>query len=200
MNEIVKKSGKQRKNLDGFTPMQELFCQEYIKDWNGTQAALRAGYSPDSATEIASENLTKPHIKARIENILEDRTAVAGLTVDRILRELMRIAFGDIRDTVEFGPKGVSLRDSKKLTADQAAVISEVKESVTEGGGSQSLKYYSKEKALELLGKYKRLFGEQIEVTGAGGGPIKTEDVTLTGDALKAEMVRRGLPVDLLEK
>ena len=44
------------------TPKEIKFCQEYLIDLNGTQAAIRAGYSKRSAKEIASENLTKPII------------------------------------------------------------------------------------------------------------------------------------------
>ena len=64
------------------THKEELFCQEYIKDFNGTQAAIRAGYSPKTARSIASENLTKPYIKARIKVILDD----IGLTKEAVTK------------------------------------------------------------------------------------------------------------------
>ena len=44
------------------TKKQKRFVEEYLIDLNATQAAIRAGYSPDSAKEIGSENLTKPDI------------------------------------------------------------------------------------------------------------------------------------------
>ena len=46
---------------------QKKFCDEYLKDRNATQAAIRAGYSKKTARSIGSENLTKPDIKAYIE-------------------------------------------------------------------------------------------------------------------------------------
>lgn len=52
--------------MSALTPKQQRFVEEYLIDLNGTQAAIRAGYSPDSAREIASENLTKPAIHAAI--------------------------------------------------------------------------------------------------------------------------------------
>ena len=63
------------------TNKQEGFCQEYIKDHNGTQSAIRAGYSPKTANEQAARLLTKVSIKERIgqletkkaENIEYDR-------------------------------------------------------------------------------------------------------------------------------
>ena len=48
------------------TPRQELFVAEYPVDWNGKQAAIRAGFSPRTARQIACRLLTYPHIAARI--------------------------------------------------------------------------------------------------------------------------------------
>jgi phage terminase small subunit len=50
------------------TLKQEMFCREYLVDLNGTQAAIRAGYSEDTAKEIASQNLTKLNIKKKLMN------------------------------------------------------------------------------------------------------------------------------------
>lgn len=50
---------------------QKKFCDEYLKDRNATQAAIRAGYSKKTARSIASEILTKPDIKSYIKQQLE---------------------------------------------------------------------------------------------------------------------------------
>jgi phage terminase small subunit len=67
---------------------QELFVQEYLKDLNATQAAIRAGYSEKTAYSIGQENLKKPEIAAEIEKrqgkIGEDN----GITVEWILSEM----------------------------------------------------------------------------------------------------------------
>ena len=47
-------------------PRQDRFVDEYLLDGNGTQAAIRAGYSPKTAYSIASENLRKPDIQQAI--------------------------------------------------------------------------------------------------------------------------------------
>lgn len=57
---------------DNLTDKEWAFCLEYPKDWNGTQAAIRAGYSSNSAAEIAYENLRKPHIKAALKSVYEE--------------------------------------------------------------------------------------------------------------------------------
>lgn len=51
------------------TPKQEIFCAEYLIDLNGTQAAIRAGYSPKTADRIANQNLRKLEIKNRIQEL-----------------------------------------------------------------------------------------------------------------------------------
>lgn len=51
------------------TKKQEEFCREYVKDHNGTQAAIRAGYSPESARQQAHRMLTKDYIRSRVHAI-----------------------------------------------------------------------------------------------------------------------------------
>ena len=60
---------KQKKKL---TPKQEKFCREYYLLCNGTQAALNAGYSKDTAYSIACENLKKPEIKNYIAELRKE--------------------------------------------------------------------------------------------------------------------------------
>ena len=56
------------------TKKQKRFIEEYLIDLNATQAAIRAGYSPDTAKSIGSENLTKPDIKAQIARAMAERS------------------------------------------------------------------------------------------------------------------------------
>lgn len=61
---------------------QKKFCDEYLVDCNAAQAAIRAGYSPKTAKQIGQENLTKPDLRAYIDEQLlrlhNDRTADAA--------------------------------------------------------------------------------------------------------------------------
>lgn len=68
------------------TPKQKQFCLEYVVDHNGTRAAIRAGYSENSAASIACELLTKPHILDEIKRLedlfaakIESKAIEAGL-------------------------------------------------------------------------------------------------------------------------
>jgi hypothetical protein len=80
-------------------PRQKSFVEQYLVDLNGTQAAIRAGYSPGSAAEIAYENLRKPHIAEAIAKALAEH---GGIMAARIVDELAKIAFSDIRKVVSW--------------------------------------------------------------------------------------------------
>lgn len=75
------------------TDKQERFVQEYLVDLNATQAAIRAGYSPETAGAIGCENLKKPNIKARIDREMAEISARTGANQERVIRELGEIAF-----------------------------------------------------------------------------------------------------------
>lgn len=77
----------------GLTDKQERFCQEYLIDLNGTQAAIRAGYSENTAKEIASENLTKPNIQERIKVLQQQIALRLEISQDWVLKR-----FKDISD------------------------------------------------------------------------------------------------------
>ena len=70
------------------TNKQKRFIEEYLIDFNATQSAIRAGYSPKSAFIIGDENLKKPQIKSKIEKALAERSRRTGITQDRVIQEL----------------------------------------------------------------------------------------------------------------
>jgi phage terminase small subunit len=144
------------------TDKQRAFVLEYVKDFNGTQAAIRAGYSEDSASEIAYENLRKPQIRQQIDRHFEDM----GLTADRILAEQMTLAFGDMGDFLEISAGGgLTLKDGADLTG-KTKLIRKIKEkrkilTKAEGDGEEmiidsqiELELYDRQKALDVLGKH----------------------------------------------
>jgi len=72
---------------------EQVFCEEYVVDFNATQAAKRAGYSRKSAYSIGSEKLKKPEIENYICYLMAQRSLKTGITADRVLEELAAIAF-----------------------------------------------------------------------------------------------------------
>lgn len=145
------------------TPKQERFCQEYVIDCNGTQAAIRAGYSQHSANEIAAENLAKPNIRDRVAELQAKIAKKLEITAEKVLREIALLGFSNMQDYAEFSPDGVTLKESSELTREQMAAVSSVSETTTQHGGSVHFKLHDKRGSLELLGKNLALFIERHE-------------------------------------
>ena len=143
------------------TPKQQRFVDEYLVDLNATQAAIRAGYSPKTATAIASENLAKPSISAAIACAMAERSKRTGITQDRILEELAKVAFIKLTDIVD---------DTGKIKAgatdeDRACIESiKYKRTDTDTGYSEEreVKASSKLKAIELLMRHTGMLDSRI--------------------------------------
>lgn len=137
---------------------QERFCEEYLIDLNATQAAIRAGYSVNSAGSIGSENLEKPEIRARIDAALAERSKRTGINADRVLRELGRIAFVNAVDVINMQDATVKC-DAER---DDTAAIASVKVKIIPGedgdGVEREIRLADKLKALELCGKHLGMF------------------------------------------
>lgn len=78
------------------------FVQEYLKDLNATDAAIRAGYSERSAGAIGYENLRKPAVAKAIQAAMADRAAKSEITADMILAEVDAIATADTNGIVQY--------------------------------------------------------------------------------------------------
>lgn len=140
------------------TPKQQRFVEEYLVDLNATQAAIRAGYSPQTARVIGAENLSKPAIKKAIEVAMAERSRRTGITADRVLRELARIAFVNPTDVIDMDAATLKPGASEDDTAAIASV--KVKRFPTaEGEGvEREIRLADKLRALELLGKHLGMF------------------------------------------
>ena len=145
------------------TKKQKRFVEEYLIDLNATQAAIRAGYSPDSAKEIGSENLTKPDISKAVDQAIAERSRRTGVNADRVVRELAKIAFVNAGEVVDLDT--ALLMD--KISDDDMAAIQSVKvKTFGEDGVEREVKLADKLKALELLGKHLGLFKDKVEING----------------------------------
>lgn len=146
------------------TAKQQRFCDEYLIDLNATQAAIRAGYSVDTAKEIGCENLTKPNIQETIAKAMAERSKRTGVNQDRVVLELAKIAFVNANDLID--AKDASIRTS--ATEDDLACIQsvKVKTSYTTNGESveREIKLNDKMKALELLGKHLGMWNDKIDL------------------------------------
>ncbi|MBK6089645.1 terminase small subunit [Ruminococcus difficilis] len=148
------------------TEKQKRFVDEYLIDLNATQAAIRAGYSKDTARAIGAENLTKPYIqqaiKERIEQLHNERSADAQEIIE-YLTSVMRGESESEELVNEFIGDGCSRPTRVKKAPSEKDRI----------------------KAAELLGKRFGLFKDKVELDGS----VKTDMATLAGvlDQLKGE-------------
>ena len=146
---------------------QKLFCLEYLVDLNGKQAAIRSGYSKKTAEVQASRLLSNAKVKKFIDKAVARRAEKLEITTDKVVQELAKIGFADIRKAVRWGanpldesaefadPNGlgffpVSLVPSELIDDYTAAAVSEV--SLTAHG--IKIKMHDKKAALESLMKH----------------------------------------------
>lgn len=155
------------------TAKQRAFVDEYLVDLNATQAAIRAGYSEKSADSQAAQLMANPKVAAEVQTALDKRATRTEVTADRVIAELARIAFSDLRDVARWNEDALSLIDSESLTEDAARALREVvaTTSQTEHGTTNRLhvKQHDKLKALELLGKHLGMFSAKLDVSVSGG-------------------------------
>ncbi|WP_312588187.1 terminase small subunit [Comamonas terrigena] len=160
------------------TPKQERFVAEYLIDLNATQAAIRTGYSAKTAASQGARLLKQGGVARAVQAAQQARAMRTEITQDRVLQELARIAFFDIRRL--YRADG-SMKDPCELDADTAAALAsiEVKEELERGGGEDALQEPSASSAVSASasvssapahgGAPRRRRGEQV-----AGYTIKT--------------------------
>lgn len=148
--------------LKSLTPKQKAFVTEYLIDLNGTQAAIRAGYSVKTARQIGEQNLSKIDIQNAIQCGMRDREIRVELQADEVLRDLKRIVFFDPRKL--FDDKG-NLKPIGDLDDDTAMVLT-VYKIKTEADGRQSveIKWADKLKAIESAMRHLGLYNDKLNI------------------------------------
>lgn len=155
---------------DILTDQQELFCREYVRCLNATKAAIRAKYSPQSATTQASDLLALPKISERVAELQAARLEAIDVSAESILRELARLARFDIRQA--FDAQG-NLLPPSQWSDDVAAAIAGVEvveRNLHSNDGAvdkiHKIKVWDKPKALDTLAKHLGLLIERVQVSG----------------------------------
>lgn len=97
----VKKVSAKPKAQLGLIPKQQKFVDEYLVDLNATQAAIRAGYSANTAAEQGYENLRKPHIQLAIAEARKAQQERTQITADRVVTEAWNQMTADARELVQ---------------------------------------------------------------------------------------------------
>lgn len=164
--------------VNTLTKKQKRFVEEYLIDLNATQAAIRAGYSPDAAQQIGSENLSKPVIKNAIDKAIAERSRRTGINQDRVIHEIAKLAFLNPIDVINMDDgtiKGETNRDDTACIASVKVKTIPARDGVIT---EREIKTYDKLKALELLGKHIGMFTDKVEVKGQiNTGQKKLDDI-----------------------
>ena len=143
------------------TPRQSLFVAEYLVDLNAKQAAIRAGYAKGSAADRGWELLHRcPPVMARLEEAMAERAQRTQIGAERVLKEIARIAFADIRNYLTEGEnKTLVVRPLAQLSEDDVAALAEI-QAEGEERILRRIKLHDKRAALELLARCLGLFGK----------------------------------------
>jgi phage terminase small subunit len=169
-------------------PKHELFAQEVAKGVTLETAYALAGYAP--SRKNAQRLRSNEGVSRRVEEILSRAAEKTGVSIEKVLSELAKIGFSDIRKAVKWrsSPSAdqdalscssrnpasniVEIISSDEIDDVTAAAIAEISQNEK---GSLKIKLHDKRAALVDLGRHLGMFKEKVEVTGKDGGPIETE-------------------------
>lgn len=153
----------------GLNPQERLFVDEYLKDLDAQRAALTAGYSKTVARSKAyswvSSGRQKPHVYASVLSAIEKRSRRNQVTADRVLEELGRLAFSDVRKLYDDQGR---LKAPHEIDDDSAAAIASVE-------------------TIEEFDRVPSSAGEKLEPQ-AHGGALSRGTRTLVGYTRKLKM------------
>lgn len=148
------------------SPKERRFVAEFLKDQNGTKAAIRAGYSKKTANEQAAQLRARPQIQQAIDEKLKKVEDLSELTAAKIHKAILSILEFDPREA--FNTDG-TLKDISKLPDNLAMSLAgiDVDDSI---GEIKKLRFSDRTRAAELAARLLGLL--RIELTGKGGVPL----------------------------
>ncbi|MDD4906000.1 MAG: terminase small subunit [Methylobacter tundripaludum] len=185
---------------------QEAFVNEYLKDHNGTQAAIRAGYSKRSARAEACRLLTKDDISAAIKARIAERT----MDSDEVLTRLADIGRGNLADLMDVTTSGFTLELMEKDEAGNLVVkpetklIKKIKQKVTTHIAKNEsdedrevveteIELYSAQEALNTIAKLNGMITDKLDLTSKGEKLIEDDRFDRAISTL-ADAVREIIP------
>lgn len=149
------------------TDKEAMFISEYMVDFDAKNAAIRAGYAPSTANDaskwIHPEHPEKPKLRKEIDIRIAAAARRTGITRERIMAELAKVAFANISDVVD--PQ-TGMLNAEALKEDSAAIKS-YKAKTSDKGDEYSVDMGDKVRALELIGKTLGMFRDEVAITGA---------------------------------
>jgi len=157
------------------TDRMKKFVDEYLIDFNATQAAIRAGYSPDTANEQGSQLLARPDIRELVAEGQKEIMERTQTFQDNAVAELKIVGFSDLADFLTVKDGGiVEQKPFNELTKEQTKCIKKIKQTVRSSHSADGtilhqtavieIELHDKLKALELLGRHLGMFNDSIRL------------------------------------
>lgn len=141
----------------------ELFCQEYVVDYNGTQAAIRAGYKEKSARQQASRLLASEEVLTRISELQKDQLDRLALSQDYVVLQLLETykCCREPTPVMRYDPSTGEMEETGMYQFDSKGAL----------------------RALELIGKHLGMFSDKVHVSGSlNTGQLSNVLAQLRGD------------------
>ncbi len=174
-----------------------LFCNEYLNDYNAAGAYIRAGYTEDGAKQCAYRLLQNEEVKAYLAEKIKERGERLKFTADDVFNGFAEIARDDINNYLNFDERevlrtdkdgneyketivNVSIKDSRNISTKNIKSVSRGKDGVFK------FELYSRENALEKLGKIHAMFIEKSEISAELTGSVSENQYQNILTAIKA--------------
>lgn len=160
--------------IDGLTSRQARFVEEYPKDWNGTKAAIRAGYSKSTARMQASRLLTNENIASRVREAQAQMISRVKVEQDDVLKELLIVLKSNVSDFQI--SEGNQLTTREGVSDDAMKAVSSIKRRIrryVEGKGAdaqpveiEEMEYrlWDKTRAIEMGMKHLGLMFDRLKI------------------------------------
>lgn len=142
------------------TAKQQAFCEEYMIDLNGSKAAVRAGYSADTANVKASQLLSIVKIREEIAKLSATRSAQTELTAEWVLNNLKEIAARCMTAVPVMERVGNRMVPTGEYKFDSSGAI----------------------KANELIGKHLGMFVDRIDLRHTGNAALARKIIDVSND------------------
>lgn len=157
--------------VDELSPKGQMWFWAYLKSKDATSAAIHAGYEEKSARKQGHRLLTSPRVKRALDVHTSELAVTTGVTPERVILELARIAFLDLSNAIvvmgEDGSRGI---DFDMLDDEQLRCLSEITTdtnsrydkdgSLSSSTTKKKIKMYDKMKALDMLARHFGLYAE----------------------------------------
>lgn len=158
----------EEETLKPLSTKQRAFVLHYLKTWNATLSAKEAGYNAKASRAAGHSLLKRPNIRHAIKEARDAHFDNLGVSTEKILGEMAKVAFTDIDRFLEFGPKGVKLKDGvTEIPPSAMACVKSIREIAHVGTNGKvtrtiDFKLHDKMKALEMLARTQSMFQDGV--------------------------------------